>query len=441
MSFSNQVAPAPAPAPRQPSPRPRLVPAPDRRGPGRWRFAALVAAAGLVAGALYLALRPGQVQTGNTGLAPTVQVAAGPLEKTVRVSGQTSARRSATIMVPVFRGPDSGRDLTLMKAVKPGSFVKEGDLVAELDPQNLKDHIDDVTDIVLQAENDIAKKKAEQEVEWETLQQNLRVAKAERDKTQLDLKAAEVKTDIERELLKLAADEAAAAYVQLQADVARKRASDKAELRILEITAERHKIHRNNHARDLAKFQMRAPMDGLVVMLQTWRGAEMAQIQEGDQVRPGMPFMKIVDTSTMQLEASVSQADSSELRVGQTASIGLDAFPDLKFSGRVVSIGALAVKGIWDTYYIRNIPVRIAIEGRDSRLIPDLSAWAHVRVAQQANALVVPPEAVRSEAGASVVYVRSGNTTERRAVEVGLRTSTAVAILSGVRPGELVTLR
>ncbi len=393
MSRSSQPVPAPLPAPEPPQPKPRLVPAPVRRGPGRWRIAALFAAAGLLAGLLYLALRQGQVKTGTTDLVATPQVPAGPTERTLRLSGQTSARRSVIIMVPVFRGPDSGRELTLLNTAKPGSFVRKGDLIAELDPQNLRDHVDDVSDIVQQAENDIAKKKADQEVEWEALQQNLRVARAERDKTRLDLKAAEVKTEIERELLKLAADEAQAAYTQLEGDVARTRAAQRSEIRILEITAERHKIHRNNHVRDLAKFQMKAPMDGLVVMMQTWRGGEMAQIQEGDQIHPGQPFMKIVDPSSMQLDALVSQADSGQFRVGQEATVGLDAFPGLTFRGRIFAIGALAVKGIWDTYYIRNVPVRIAIEGRDSRLIPDLSGWAHVRTqrAQTAMAAIASP--------------------------------------------------
>lgn len=349
----------------------------------------LLSVLGLLAGGLYLLLKPGQVtQFGGTDLVQTAPVTPGPIERVLRISGQTSARRLATLMVPVFRGPDSGRDLTLMKVAKPGSFVKKGDIVAYLDPQALRDHIDDLDDTVRQAESDVEKMKAEQEVEWETLQQNLRVAKADRDKAKLELSAAEVKTDIERELLKLDADETEAAYDQLQVDAANKKAADRAELRILEITAQRQKVHRNNHAHDLKRFTFRAPMDGLVVMSQTWRGGEMRQVQDGDQVYPGQQFMKIVDLSSMQVEALVSQADSSEFRVGQAATVGLDAFPGLHFKGRIYSIGALAVKGIWDTYYIRNVPVRIAIEGADQRLIPDLSAWAHIRNDRQESASV-----------------------------------------------------
>jgi multidrug resistance efflux pump len=293
----------------------------------------------------------------------------------VRIAGQTSARNFTTVMVPVFRGPDSGRVLTLMKAAKPGSFVKKGDVVAEFDPQSLRDHIDDVNDTVQQAENDIKKKKADQEVEWETLQQSLRVAKADLDKARLEYKTAEVKTNIERELLKLDVSEAEEAYGELQRDLANKKASDRAELRMVEITTARQKLHLGNHVHDLGRFIMRAPMDGLVVMLQMWSGGEMRQIQVGDQVEPGRQFMKIVDPSSMQLDAQVSQADSSQFRVGQTASIGLDAFPELQFHGRIYSIGALAVKGIWDTYYIRWLCPRRRCGARRAR------AWSSSRTA------------------------------------------------------------
>jgi membrane fusion protein (multidrug efflux system) len=209
---------------------------------------------------------------------------------------------------------------------------------------------------------------------------------------------------------------------------------------MVEITAARHKLHLANHVHDLVRFTMRAPMEGLVVMLQMWSGGEMRQIQVGDQVEPGRQFMKIVDPSSMQLDALVSQADSSQFRVGQTASIGLDAFPELQFHGRIYSIGALAVKGIWDTYYIRNIPVKVVIEGRDNRLIPDLSAWAHIPVDRQERALVVPAAAVRAEAGSSVVFVKEGSRFEKRPVTVGLRTPTLVSLLSGVQAGEQVAI-
>ncbi len=439
MSASTHPAPLPIRQPEPPGPGPVRVPQPVHpKPPRRWLVPTALAFMGLLGGALYLMLKPAQAtKTGSADLVRTARAVSGNLDRVVRVAGQTSARNYATIMVPVFRGPDSGRDLTLTKLAGAGTFVKKGDIIAEMDTQSLSDHIDDVEDQVQQANNDVLKKKAEQDVERESMQQNLRVAKADLDKAKLDLSAGEVKTEIERELLKLSADEADAAYKQLQRDVAFKNAADAAELKILEITVRRQNIHLNNHKSDLSRFTMKAPMDGLAVMTQVFRQGQNTQIQLGDMVHPGQQIMKIVDTSSMQVEARVSQADSSEFRVGQQASIGLDAFPGLQLRGKVYSIGALAVKGMWDTYYIRNVPVSISIEGRDPRVIPDLSAWAHVRTgAGETNAVIVPLEAVRTQGGESVVYVKGEKGLEKRTVELGLKTTTQVAVRSGVKAGE-----
>jgi multidrug efflux pump subunit AcrA (membrane-fusion protein) len=344
----------------------------------------------LIGGLLYFLLRPApQPQFGGPGgVAPAPQPApAAPLHaKVLRLAGQTTARNFALIMVPRFQGPDSREELTILKSAAPGSFVRKGDLIVALDGQRLQDHIDDVLDLVAQADNDVKKQAAEQSIDMAALEQNLRQQKAELDKARLDLKAAEVRTEIEREILRLSAEEAEASYKALLADVSRRKEADRAGLRILEITAIRQRRHLQRHQNDFKRFNMYAPIDGLVVMAQVWRSGEMRQVQEGDLVSPGQQIMRVVDTSKMQLEARVSQADSSFLRVGQTARIGLDAFPELQFEGRVASIGALAVKGMWDTYYIRNVPVRLEIIGNDPRLIPDLSAWAEIRISDQQTA-------------------------------------------------------
>jgi membrane fusion protein (multidrug efflux system) len=385
--MSTSPAPAPYRPPAEPLPGPVRVPEPPQPGrPRRWGWLALIGAAA-VGIALWLALRTDSAtKTGGGELVQPAPVPGQTLATRLRVAGQTSARNFAQIMVPTFRGPDSGTNLTLMSAPKPGAFVKTGDVVAEFDPQSLLDHIDDVKDQVESAENDVKRREAQQLVEWTSLQQNIKVAKADWDKALLDLKASEVKTVIEREIAQLSADEAEAAYKQIQKEAADRKAAHAADLKILQITVQRQKIHLNNHVYDVEKFKIRTPMAGLVVMAQTFRGGETRQVQVGDQVHPGMQIMKVVDLSSMQLEARVSQTDSSHFRVGQTAEIGIDAFPGLKFPGRIRSIGAIATKGMWDQYYIRNVPVNIAIEGSDARLIPDLSAWAFVNTdTQQAS--------------------------------------------------------
>jgi biotin carboxyl carrier protein len=439
MSASRQPLPETVPQPPGLAP----VPAPPEPRRRRWMFGVIALGLGVALLGAYL-LRPRPQQAPQAGFGAgirTVKAAVGSLLRTVRVGGVSSARNFALMSIPVFRGPDSRANLTLMKLAKGGTFVKKGEIVAVMDAQNLQDHIDDVRDSVEQSEQDILKRKAEQAVDWGNLQQTITIARGSLDKATLEDRAGEVKTDVERELLRLNLEEAQATYKQRQADLTPTRDGDRAEVRILEIAKQKNQIHLDRHLVDIVKFEMKAPMPGLVVMQQVFRGGEMAQIQAGDQVSPGQPVMKIVDTASMQVEATINQSESSELRIGQTATVGLDAFPELRFKGRIYSIGALAVSSSRrENYYLRSVPICVTIEGTDSRLIPDLSAWADVEIERRDNVLLVPREAVRSEDGQATVYVKGARQFEPRAVTLGLSNQTQVAVLEGLQPGEEVAL-
>jgi len=363
----------------------------------------------------------------------------GNVERTTRVAGQTSAIDFFTVMAPTLRGPES-RDMILMYLAPPGSWVKKGTLIAKIDAQALADHIDDLGDTIEAAVADVNKRRAEQAIEMENLQQTLRVAKSEWDKAKLDYSAAEVRTDVERQLLKLSLDEAEAKYKEQLNDLAQKKLSQAAELRVLDLTRERHVRHRDRHKNDLKAFTMYATMDGLIVMQPLFRGNEMGQFQEGDRVFPGQPFLKVVNTKSMQVEGTINQAESSDFRIGQEARVHLDAFPNLEFKGKVHSIGALAVGGWRQNYYIRSVPVRVRIEGNDPKLIPDLSASAEVVLNRAENKPVVPLGAVYQEHGKTVAYVKNGEGFEPREISLGLKSETQAAVLWGLNVGDVVRL-
>jgi multidrug efflux pump subunit AcrA (membrane-fusion protein) len=422
-----------------PKPAPASVPAPPKK-PHAW--IGLLAAIVVVAGATfaYRALTKPAQPVIPVAAIKTAKAFVGPLEVTLRVSGQTSARNFANVIAPLLRGVENRGSLALLDLAASGSVVKKGALLARIDAQATQDHIDDLKDTISQAANDIQKREAEQKVEWEDMQQTLRVAKGQYDKAKLDYSAAEVKVDVERELLKLSMDEAEARYKQQQGDIAFRKASQESEIKILKLTLERHKRHMGRHQHDLEKYTIRSPMDGLVVMASIFRGGEMGQIQQGDQVYPGQQILKVVDTRNMQVEGSVSQADSGELRVSQSARIGLDAFPDVHLTGKVYSIGALAVGGWRQNYYIRAVPVRVQIEGSDPRLIPDLSAHADIVLETVPDQLQVPAGAIQEENGRTYVSVRQAGGFVRREVKTGKHSNVSVAVLAGLKPGEEVRL-
>ena len=431
-AFTNPVTTPPSVS-NPPKAVPQAPPPPAKSSFKLWITLALLVIGGVAA---WMMLRPAEQTAAQVIVIPTVKAQAGNIQQVVRIGGQTAAREYANITAPMIRGPEGNRPMVLLKLAKSGSIVKKGELLATIDGQALQDHVDDLVDTVEAAEADVRKRQAELMLDMETLNQSLLSAKAEMEKARLESNASEVRTDVERQLLTLSAEETAARYKQLQGDIANKKKSHAANVAILKITLERHKRHIGRHKIDLERFTIHAPINGLVVFQSLWGGSSMRQIELGDQVSPGQPFMKVVDPASMMIDAKINQAESEQFRIGQTATIRLDAFEGKTFPGKVFSIGALAISGGRQNFFIRSVPIRVAINGVDPHLIPDLSGSGDVIIGQQDSKVIVPLGSVKIEKGKAMVAVKTATGFENRAVELGIRNETHAAVVSGLKEGD-----
>ena len=246
----------PAQPPVQGTPTP-----PAGGGMAKWLIGLVVVA--LIAGGVYYWQKQKAAQQQATAVVSVVRTAKavqGELESTLRLTGQTASQMAINVIAPKLTGPESGRELIILMMVPSGSRVKKNQVIAQIDGQSLKDHVDDVNDQVQGADADIRKRKAEQAVDMENLLQTVRVSKANLDKARLERKGGETRTVIDQELLKLAEEEAEAQYQQRLKDIDQKKIVHAAELKILEFTRERHGRHRDRHAVDVEKFTIRAAM-------------------------------------------------------------------------------------------------------------------------------------------------------------------------------------
>jgi HlyD family secretion protein len=434
----------PIPLPQEPKKTPVLVPAPQEPETKRnwlvWASLALAVVAAVGIWRWYDAQKQEEARAALPSIR-TVKVRDGVLHHTVRLNGTTAARNFANVTVPKLTGPEGNRPMTILKLVSNGSWVRKGQIVMEIDGQSLQDHVDDVHSTVVQAQMDVEKRKAEQALDLENLMQNVRVAKSELDKARLDVKTKELRTAVDQELLQLSFEESEAKYNQLLREVELKKQSQASEMKILQYTTDRHTRHRDRHKADLKKFIVFANMDGLAVVQSIWRGSENDSLKVGDIVAPGQVALKIVDTKSMQMEGNINQTEVSMFRIGEPANITVDAFPGLTLKGKLYSVGALAVTPARQQNYIRTIPVKVAIESFDEKVIPDLSAAAEVLVGSESEKLpLVPRGAISEEDGKYFVYSKQGSAFVRKAVEVGSMNQTQAAIKSGLNAGEEVAL-
>jgi HlyD family secretion protein len=330
--------------------------------------------------------------------------------------------------------------LVLQDAAKPGALVKKGDVVAEFDRQYMLIRLDDYRASLAQMEASVSKLRAELEVEKKAHAQKIGSAKAILDKALLDLKTIPVLGDIDAERVKLSAEEAQAQYKQFLSEVKFVEVSQQAQLRTAEIDLQEARVELRRAEANADRMLLKAPINGLVVMQTIFRGSEFAQVQPGDQLFPGMMFMQIVDPSSMIINASINQADVETLKIGAKAKVRFDAYPGLELPAHVYSVAAMTRPGGQRSSYVKEIPVVLKLDHIDHRVIPDLSVSCDIIIEQEDDAVVAPLGAVFKDASSrsSHVYVKSGDTWEKREVELGMSNNIAVSVRTGLRPGEIV---
>ncbi len=299
----------------------------------------------------------------------------GPAEM-LRLKGMTAAVQARSIQAPLLAGQQVGT-LTITKLIPSGTRVKQGDLLVEFDRQaQLRDFVDkqaqsdDENEKVIEEQAKEAAARAKDETEIKQAEDSLAIAKLEMEKVELlsRIDAEKAQEDL---------DEAQATLAQLKETFDLKRKAAQASIRILEIQRDRTRETMLHAQANSALMEIHAPIYGIVVLNTIWKQGNMGEVQEGDQVRPGVPFMQVVDPAIMEVHVPVNQEDLLGLKLGERAQVHLDAYSDLVFEGQLESIDPMGKTGDFSPK-LRSFSATFSIKGHDPRLMPDLSAAVEV---------------------------------------------------------------
>jgi len=375
----------------------------------------------------------------ETSSSSTVTVARGTFLRTVRVAGITEAVRAAAAIAPRLAG-QSSPTLVITKLVKGGTRVKAGDVLVEFDPQDqVRAAFDRRTDFQ-DLEQQIRRLEAEQAAAYAGDETAMTQANNDVSRAQLEVRKNRVLPAVEAEKNTLSLEEAEARANEVKQARTLRRLTAEADMKILQIRRERleRALH---HAEQNADYMVvRAPFGGLAVMQPVFKGSAMTEVQEGDEVRTGMPIVQVVDPSTMQVRARVSQVDGGLVAVGQSTKVSLDAYPGMLFNGAVKQVAPLAITSSV-TPAVRGFVALISIAGADASLMPDLSAAVDIVVRRMENVLVLPREAVVIDAGGAWVRLRRGGAFVRQTITVGEISEEQAIVTSGVPEGAVVARR
>ena len=180
----------------------------------------------------------------------------------------------------------------------------------------------------------------------------------------------------------------------------------------------------------LSFANLMAPLSGVVLE---------RVVEPGDLLRPGEAVLTLGDLSEVVVVIEVTDRNLSDFRLGQSASITIDALPGETFSGQVSRISPLADRTS------RLVPVDITLPNPGGRIGSGLLARV-TGLGAAANAVLVPQSALSvGEGEGNQIFLLQpqgdGFVSTPRPVQVGERSDGQVAILAGLSPGDRYIVR
>lgn len=186
--------------------------------------------------------------------------------------------------------------------------------------------------------------------------------------------------------------------------------------------------------RTIADTEILAPFDGTVVDV----SVAIADVLSA-QDYSARTAVTLVDTSSIEFEGIVDEVDIFEVRVGQKATVTIDAYPDERFTGIVKFISPF---GVAEESGVISFAVTIELDPTEIELEGGLTATADIQVIYKDNVLLIPTEAIITTPMGNIAAVVDETTAqiERRHIEIGAKSYEFAEVISGIEEGEMVLL-
>ena len=177
----------------------------------------------------------------------------------------------------------------------------------------------------------------------------------------------------------------------------------------------------------LRDANVRAEREGVVYSL---------PVREGQYVNPGDLLVQVADLLTVQLRAFVDEPEIGRLAKGQKVAVTWDALPGRSWEGTLTRVPTtVTLRG---TRTVGELTCEVS--NPDLKLLPNVNVAVLVMTARHENALTVPREAVREEAGKRYVFEIVDGELKRREVETSVSNLTRIEITRGLKDAAQVAL-
>lgn len=313
----------------------------------------------------------------------------------VDINGPSELRNSRELRI---------REIKIQDLVPEGTLVDSGDYVGTLDKTELSTSQKDLEDEVESAESQYLKTQLDTTMLLRELRDQLVNLRFAMEEKQIVLDQSQYEPPATIRQAKIDLEKSQRAYEQARDNYSLKVQQAEASMRQDSINLNQHKRKVEKIKAVINKFTIYAPQAGMVIYKKEWSGQKR---KVGSTISPwDLTVATLPDLSVMNSKTYVNEIDISKVKQGQQVRIGVDAFPEKKYTGEVMQVANIGEQ--LQNTDAKVFEVLIKVHQSDSIMRPAMTTSNQIITNVYNDVLFIPLEAVHNEDSISYVYTKGG---------------------------------
>lgn len=362
----------------------------------------------------------------------SVPVKSGKFDIIVTTTGELEAKNSEKIMGPLNLRDFRIWDVTINDIIPDGTVVDSGDYVAELDPSELINKMKDQELEIEKLETQFIKTQLDTTMNLRSARDNLINLRYVLEEAQIVVDQSIYEPPATQRQAKIELERAQRNYTQAVENYSVTLKKAEADMQEINTSIKKVKSQYDKMVEMMGEFTVHAPKAGMVIYQRGWEGQKKGvggKVSEWDPVVAELPNLKEMKSKTY-----VNEIDISKVKVGQDVRIGVDAFPDKSYTGKVMEVANIGQQ--LPNSNAKVFEISIEVNEYDSILRPAMTTKNEILTASLDSVLFIPLDCLHSSDSLSYVY--SGNS--RKQVIPGRTNENEVIIRAGLNAGEEIYL-
>lgn len=346
----------------------------------------------------------------------------------VTTTGELRAKNSTEIKGPQGTREFRVNNIRIQSLIPEGRIVKKGDFVAELDRSEIMGKLQDAELDLQSAESQVTQAQLDSTLELSQARDNLINLEFALEERQIAVDQSKYESPAVQRQAAIELDKARRQLAQESKNYQTKVRQAEAKLREVETERTKKQNEINKIQELMQQFTVYAPDQGMVIYRRNWDGSK---VTEGEQISAWNPVVaELPDFTIMESVTYINEVDIQKIEIGQTVTIGLDAVPDKKLTGKVSGVANIGEQR--KNYDSKVFEVTIVINESDSLLRPAMTTSNRILINQIDEVLNVPLEVVHTIDSLNYVFKKDGLSPVMQQVELGLINENSVIIHQGV---------